>query len=270
MVIQSTTRPGSAPNAAVSCRQAPAQYGGQAKAAKMPKKAAGAGLMLGAAARAARLEAVYDPDLVIGKRAYNAVIMGVLLWGILVNYLLCYYVGNVYQYISPVAFIILYVIMAIAGIIIAGKSNKPLISFLGYNMVVVPFGLVISTAVEEYGGMDSSIVTYAFLYTLMISVGMTAAALAFPKFFEKLGGALVGVLIGVIVCELLLMVFGIQQSATDWIVAGLFSLYIGYDVYRSQQFTPTVDNAVDSALDIYLDIANLFIRLLSILGKKDD
>ena len=57
---------------------------------------------------------------------------------------------------------------------------------------------------------------------------------------------------------------------SDWIAAGLFSLYIGYDVYRSQQFAKTVDNAVDCALDIYLDIANLFIRLLSIMGKKRD
>jgi FtsH-binding integral membrane protein len=31
-----------------------------------------------------------------------------------------------------------------------------------------------------------------------------------------------------------------------------------------------VDNAIDSALDIYLDIANLFIRLLRIFGSKKD
>ena len=53
-------------------------------------------------------------------------------------------------------------------------------------------------------------------------------------------------------------------------MAGVFSLYIGFDVWRSQQFPKTVDNAVDCALDIYLDLANLFIRLLSILARKDD
>ena len=57
---------------------------------------------------------------------------------------------------------------------------------------------------------------------------------------------------------------------TDWIAAGIFSLYISYDIHRSQQFAKAVDNAVDSALDIYLDLANLFIRLLSILARKDD
>ncbi len=47
-------------------------------------------------------------------------------------------------------------------------------------------------------------------------------------------------------------------------------MYIGYDIYRSQQYPKTLDNAVDSALDIYMDIANLFIRILSILGKRND
>ena len=61
-----------------------------------------------------------------------------------------------------------------------------------------------------------------------------------------------------------------NQVVTDWIAAGLFSLYIGYDIYRSQQFAKTVDNAVDCALDIYLDVANLFIRLLQILGHRKD
>ena len=54
------------------------------------------------------------------------------------------------------------------------------------------------------------------------------------------------------------------------VAAGLFSLYIGYDVYRSQQFPHTVDNAIDSAIDIYLDVINLFLNLLRIFGKAND
>ena len=77
-----------------------------------------------------------------------------------------------------------------------------------------------------------------------------------------------GCLVGLILCEIVLLILGVDQRVSDWLAAGLFSLYIGYDVYRSQQFVKTVDNAVDSALDIYLDIANLFIRLLEILGRR--
>ena len=50
--------------------------------------------------------------------------------------------------------------------------------------------------------------------------------------------------------------------------AYIFSLYIGFDWSRAQVMSKTLDNAVDAAVQIYLDIINLFIRLLKIMGKK--
>ena len=228
------------------------------------------GFVFGKKARQARLEAVVDPDAIISDRAYNAAIVVVLLWGLLVNYLLCRFVGTAVFTINPIILLVGYIVLVIAGILIAAKSTNPLVSFLGYNLVVVPFGLVIALMVESYGGIDSAVVTNAFLYTLLISVGMMACVMIAPSFFSKLGGVLGAVLIGLVLCEIVLLIFGVKQIVTDWIAAALFSLYVGYDIYRSQQFPKTLDNAVDSALDIYMDIANLFIRLLVILGKKDD
>ena len=232
--------------------------------------AGSAGLMLGQAARQARLDAAYEEDQLIGARAYNGVMLGVLLWGLLINVLLCVYIGDVTCYVRPGIFFIGYLVCAIAGVLIAGKSHRPLISFLGYNLVVIPFGLTISAAVAAYGGLGSRVVADAFLYTLLITVGMGGAAMAFPALFDKLGGALLGVLIGMVLCELLLLIFRVDQQVTDWIAAGLFALYIGFDLHRSQQFAKTLDNAVDCALDIYLDIANLFLRLLRLFARKDD
>ena len=237
---------------------------------KIAATAGSAALVLGAAARQARLRQVVTEDQVIGVRAYNGIMLGVLLWGLLINVLLCYTVGSVYRFMNPIVFTVLYIVCAGAGVLIAAASEKPLISFLGYNMVVLPFGLVIATLVEAYGGPYTDLVAQAFLYTLVITLGMAGVALAFPRLFEKLGGALLGILIGLVLCEILLLVFGVAQTATDWIAAGLFSIYIGYDIYRSQQFPKTVDNAVDSALDIYLDIANLFIRILRLMAKRKD
>ena len=34
-------------------------------------------------------------------------------------------------------------------------------------------------------------------------------------------------------------------------------------------YPKTVDNAVDCALDIYLDIINIFIRLLALLSRRE-
>jgi len=231
-------------------------------------QAAGAGLFVGAAARAARASAAYSDGEIVSDRAYNGVLLGVLLWGLLANVLLCTFVHDLYSHISPTVFLIGYSLCAIAGIAISRRSRNPWISFLGYNLVVVPFGLMLSTVIEAYGGIDSKIVSDAFLYTLLIAVGISGAALAFPKLFEKLGGMLAGILFGLILCEVVLLILGRDQQITCWIAAGLFSVYLGYDVYRSQQFPKTLDNAVDSALDIYLDAANLFIRILSMLARS--
>ena len=224
----------------------------------------------GAQLRQARLEAYVSPDKIISTRAYNAIIAGVLLWGLLVNVLLCTFAYGFVMSFNPIVFLILYLVCCFAGIHIAAKSQKPGISFLGYNLVVVPFGLMIAVFVQDYGGIGAAVVRDAFVYTMLITFGMTAVAMIAPSFFDKIGGALLGCLIGLLICELVLLLFRVNQYVTDWIAAGLFSLYIGYDIHRSQQFPKTVDNAVDSALDMYLDIANLFIRLLSILGRKDN
>lgn len=231
---------------------------------------ASTGLVLGKKAREARLKAAVNPDEIISDRAYNGAIAVVLLWGLLINYLLCRMIGPSITRFNPIVLLVGYLVLAIAGTVIAARSGKPLISFLGYNMVVVPFGLIIALMVEAYGGIGSEVVTNAFLYTLLISVGMMACVMIAPGFFSKLGGALIGVLIGLVLCEIVLLILGVNQVWIDWLAAGLFALYIGYDIYRSQQFPKTLDNAVDSALDIYMDIANLFIRILSILGKRND
>lgn len=228
------------------------------------------GLLLGQAARRARLEAPFDPAEEISARAYNAVMIGVLLWGLLINVLLCTVAAEAVSRLNPVAVSILYLICAIAGILIAGRSHNPFVSFLGYNLVVIPLGLVISLLVQEYGGIESRVVRNAFFYTLLITTGMLGLQMIIPTFFENIGRAILGFLIALILSELLLFFLRIPQGVTDWLAAGLFSLYVAYDIHRSQQFPRTLDNAVDCALDIYLDLANLFLRLLQIFGRKRD
>lgn len=231
-----------------------------------------AAFALGKAARQARLEADYSDAEIISDKAYNGILIGVVLWGLIVNIVLCAVAGDFVNRINPVAFLIGYFICAIVGILLSSRSQNPVVSFLGYNLIVVPFGLAIASVVQSYGGLDSIVVRDAFIYTALITAGMLCAVVAFPELFKKLGGALAGCLIGLVLCEIVLLIFRVPQVMTDWIAAGLFSLYIGFDIYRSQQFEKTVDNAVDCALDIYLDIANLFVRLLRIMArsKRDD
>ena len=215
-----------------------------------------------------RLYADYDLNDVIDRQKYNMIMGGIVIYGLVVNLILCKTVPNVYEYINPIIFFILYIALALAGTLISARSGNPIVSFIGYNMVVVPSGLVVSTAVQIYGGMDSEIVSQAFLYTVCITGIMIAASMLWPSVFETMGRYLFFGLIALLIGSVIGLFFSGGFNALSWIGALIFSLYIGYDFYRAQQYTPTLDNAVDCALDIYLDIINLFLRLLQIFGRR--
>jgi FtsH-binding integral membrane protein len=209
-------------------------------------------------------------DEVVSERKYNAVLGGTILWGIGINILLCYFCGDLMFRINPIAFYLGYFLMVIAGTIITIKSSNPYVSFLGYNMVVLPVGLVVASAVTIYGGLDSSVVLHAFMFTGIITGCMITLSIAYPGFFARIGGLLFGVSLGMMICWLLSWFFGFDTYWYSWLGAILFSLYIGYDYWRAQTYVKTVDNAVDSAASIYLDIVNLFLHLLRIFGRSDD
>ena len=48
----------------------------------------------------------------------------------------------------------------------------------------------------------------------------------------------------------------------------IFCGYIGVDWGRANRIPKTVDNAVDSAAALYMDIINLFLRLLRLTGRR--
>ena len=213
-------------------------------------------------------QAAYNAYDEISDRAYNLVMGGVVLYGLGLNFLMCLFLGDVISAINPIAFLIAYFVCCIAGITISRKSDNPLVSFLGYNLVVLPIGLVVSSCVEGYGGVSSAIVGEAFYYTMLITAIMVLAGCLFPTFFDRIGGVLFACLLGIVLCSLLSFFFPIGGNGLSLFAAAIFALYIGYDYHRAQQFPRTVDNAVDCALDIYLDIINLFLRILEILGRS--
>ena len=226
---------------------------------------------LSAETRARRLNKAVDPYKEISVRAYNLILIGTVLYGLAINALLCResIVYFMYERVHPAVFFIVYIVCVIAGVLIANKSDNPVISFLGYNLIVVPMGIVVGEAVI-LGGYSPSVVWHACITTAGMTVIMAAAGLLFPQFFSKLGSILLFGLIGLLIGFLLSIFLPGFNLVVTLLAAVLFSLYIGYDVYRSQQFPRTVDNAIDCAIDIYVDLINLFLNLLRIFGKSND
>lgn len=205
-------------------------------------------------------------DEVISAASYNATIGFVLCWGFLVNWWLVLNVdAEALRAINGWLFFGGYFASCILGVYLFNSSDKPLVSFVGYNFVVVPFGLVVNLVVSQY---DTAIVVDAIRVTAGVTVIMMALGSMYPRFFQRIAGALTVALLAVIIVEVFqLFVLGIHHDWLDWAVAVMFCGYIGYDWGRANQIPKTLDNAVDSAAALYMDIINLFLRLLRILGR---
>ena len=220
--------------------------------------------------REERLTKSYNGVPILSDRAYNGLMGTVVAYGLIVNILMCIYCTEFAMQMNPWVLLIGYFALSIIGIFIAGVSDNPIVSFIGYNLLVCPVGLVLSLVVDEYGGIDSMVVVQAFFLTLLITSCMIVLSICYPDFFNSLGKTLFCSLLGIIIARLVCLFTGWDTTIIAWFSAIIFSLYIGYDFNRSQQFVKTMDNAVDCALDIYLDIINLFLDILQILGKKKD
>lgn len=214
----------------------------------------------------------------ISEKKYNMVLGGTVFYGLFLNVILCALFGDsMVEWMTGLSqggMIFMSILMAVPVIIGAfvASSHNPVISFIGYNLVVLPLGLLVSSSVSLYlqAGMGD-IVFQAIVYTAAITFIMIALACAFPNFFARLGGLLLGALFGMIVAELVsLLLFRVNQTIWAWIGAVIFSLYIGFDYWKAQQYPKTVDNAIDCAVDIYLDIINLFLHILAILSDSKD
>ncbi len=204
---------------------------------------------------------------ILSDGLYNLAMGLTLCWGFAVNW---WMVKNI-----PVSaitgvdvrlFLLGYFASCLFGVYLFNKSKDPLVSFIGYNFVVVPFGLVLNVVVARY---DPALVLEAVRITGMVTVGMMVMGSLFPEFFRRIHTALTMALLLVIVIELVdIFILHKQRGILDWVVVLIFCGYIGYDWGRANNIPKTLDNAVDSAAALYMDIINLFLRILRILGRR--
>lgn len=200
-------------------------------------------------------------------RLYNLVLGLIVTYGLVVNAIMVVTMEDFWTSMNPVAFLIFYFVCALAGIALAAKSGNPMVSFIGYNMVVIPIGGLLATCLVEYPIED---IFMAIVMVAVVAGLMMMLATMFPDIFRGMGRTLFICLCISIITELIALIFGYRGNLWNYGCVILFSLYLGYDWCKAQDYAKTLDNAVDSALDIYLDIINLFVRILSIISKSDD
>lgn len=209
-----------------------------------------------------------DGDSVISERAYNLIIGGMLLWGFLCNWLIVtFWSDGIMRYAynggTGVIFL-LYIVFAILGVILVNRPNA-VAGFIGYNLIVVPIGVLLCIALD---GVDAQIISTAVLFTGLITLVYLILGTVFPGFFLSIGRTLLGGLGILLIGSLITALFGIDDYLLCWLGAGLFGLFIGFDWARCNVCACTLDNAVDAAANLYLDIINLFLRIVRILNES--
>ena len=206
----------------------------------------------------------------LSENAYNSAIGIVILWGLLINIL-------VYRLLAPYVDILTYdfhllilslFVATMAFVAVVVDSHKPIYSFLGFTGLAATMGTSLTVLLSMY---SETIIYRALLETGIVVVSMMIVSMKIPGVFLSLRKTLVLALIGSIVVELIGFFFlRLPLDFMDYIVVIIFAGYIGYDWAKAQVYPKTLDNAVDSAADIYVDVLNIFVRLLRILGKKND
>ncbi|MCQ2571310.1 MAG: Bax inhibitor-1 family protein [Candidatus Saccharibacteria bacterium] len=198
---------------------------------------------------------------------FNSVIGAVLMEGFLLAALIAKTCTAFFAKWNWLVLLIAYLVVSLIGTAIARKSDKPIMSLIGFNMVVAPAGAVLSVILPAFA---ASAIMHALIVTVLVALAMIIASQFEPKLFLKMGRALSISLLAVIVIELISVIAGFATwSWMNFIVAAIFALFIGYDMARAQYSEMTTDGAIDACVDLFIDGFNLFLRLLSIFGVDD-
>lgn len=210
------------------------------------------------------------------KEVYSKM-FGWMFLGLLVTFLTGYVVANSYEILLLVAQVpfIIFAIIEIGLVLFFSfkirtmSSTAAKICFLIYSFVT---GLTF---------------TYLFLvyelYSLIYVFGITS--LLFGTFalighftnidLSKLGTFLFMGLFAIIICSLVNMFIGNETFDLVLTIIGIV-IFLGYTAYDIQKVKYNMDTfpgenlAIYGALELYLDFINLFLKLLSLFGKRRD
>ena len=211
----------------------------------------------------------------LSESRYNLTIGAMLTWGFLLNFLLARFASPAIIemiYLAPgrysalmIGFLIAYFVLVMIGSGMV-RSYDPVKCFIGYNLIAVPVGLVVTIAAIGY---DPGLVMRAALVTSIVTLSMMIVSAIVPSAFSRMGAGLGIALLAVIIVESLAMLF-FRSAVTmlDWVVVGIMALYIGYDWVRANSVQRTTTNAIAAASALSLDIINIFLRLLRILARS--
>jgi len=160
----------------------------------------------------------------------------------------------------------LFFVLEIALIFFATyAAQKPVLNMVALFSFTTVSGMTVGPLLYRFG---PTLATQAFLLTAITFVSLSVYVVTSKKDFSFLSGFLVTGLVIAIVGGLLNM-FLFQSSMLHFMMSGitvfLFSGFILYDTSNILRNYST-DDYVSATLALYLDVLNLFVALLNLLG----
>lgn len=165
-------------------------------------------------------------------------------------------------------------VLAIAGIWISQSTDCPAVAVCGYLLLTLSFGALTGPVVAMY---TPASVARIFCLTLFLVVSLGVVGALVPKSLESWFSWLFGGLLILVAGYILLpaaayLGLPVDNSLNllDWAGVVVFSGFVIYDLNRAMRIPYTMKNAIDCAVQVYLDFINILLRLLSAMGDSRD
>lgn len=172
-----------------------------------------------------------------------------------------------------IGFLLVCVVVSIGGATLAHSHDDPMTSIVGGFICAGAMGLMMGPFISIYE-MESVIQAFVISSGVVLLTGFIGAVM--PKDLSMWGAplfaALLGLIVAYIVLPWLLPALGVDYEFVVSIldVAGilLFSGIMVYDLNKAVRLDKTMNNAIDVAVNVFLNFANIFIRVLALMGNK--
>lgn len=175
---------------------------------------------------------------------------------------------------ETIGFFVAVLAVAIVGTLIANASSNPIISLFGFALVAGPFGLMLGPLVASY---TTASVLRVLVLTVLMTLLLGVIGAVIPKDLSAWGtwlfGGLMILLLGLFAVPIMgLLGLPVEGAMTllDWAGLVLFGAFVIFDLNRAMRIPYTLDNAIDCALSVFVDMINIFIRLLSLMGTSSN
>jgi FtsH-binding integral membrane protein len=200
------------------------------------------------------------------RRTYALVLVSVLVTIVGVSFALSQ--PAVLQAVAQHPFIAF--LAAIAPLFIAGRVKAAFPMNIGFVLLFnFAMGVMVSPAIFFYGSRQPGLIGQAAVLTIGAFGILTLYAFVSRRDFSAWGGFLM-VGLWVLIGTMLLNVF-FQNAAVDlWLASVAVLLFSGlllYDTWRLRNFYGP-DEYVGAAVQIYLDLLNMFMAILRVMGNR--